>query len=80
MLFINPFEDTRKSLLNISGHVIDIVINRKIIKFETIIALVERELQVSYDKVILAFNFLYMIGALEYDIHEDSIRLNSENK
>lgn len=41
MLFINPFEDTRKSLLNISGHVIDIVINRKIMKFQTIIALVE---------------------------------------
>lgn len=80
MLLANPFEDTKKSILNVSGKVIDIVVNREITKFESVVALVERELQVSYDKVILAFNFLYMTGALEYDLEEDTLRFDYEVK
>lgn len=80
MLLASPFEDTKQSLLNVSGRVIDVVVNREITKFESVIALVERELQVSYDKVILALNFLHMIGALEYDLEKDILRFDNEIK
>lgn len=80
MILANQFEDTKKSVLNISAKIIDIIKNRKINSFETIIMITENELQVTYDKVILSFNFLYMIGSLEYEQSNDTIRLNNENK
>ncbi len=78
MILANPFEDTKKSVLNSSARVIDIIANRKINQFETVISIVENELQISYDKVILSLNFLFMTGALEYDKIDDILRLNNE--
>lgn len=78
MILANPFEDTKKSVLNSSARVIDIIANRKINQFETVISIVENELQISYDKVILSLNFLFMTGALEYDKVDDILRLNNE--
>jgi len=78
MILANPFEDTKKSVLNSSARVIDIIANRKINQFEKVISIVENELQISYDKVILSLNFLFMIGALEYDKINDLLRLNNE--
>lgn len=80
MVLASPFEDTKKSILNVCGKVIDVVVNREITKFESVIAIIERELQVSYDKVILALNFLYMIGALDYDLEADMLRFKNEIK
>ncbi len=78
MILANPFEDTKKSVLNSSARVIDIIANRKINQFEKVISIVENELQISYDKVILSLNFLFMTGALEYDKVDDILRLNNE--
>jgi hypothetical protein len=78
MILANPFEDTKKSVLNSSARVIDIIANRKINQFERVISIVENELQISYDKVILSLNFLFMTGALEYDKTDDILRLNNE--
>ncbi len=78
MILANPFEDTKKSVLNSSARVIDIIANRKRNQFETVISIVENELQISYDKVILSLNFLFMTGALEYDKVDDILRLNNE--
>lgn len=76
MILANHFEDTKKSILNISALVIDIVHKRKNNKFEQVISMVERELQVSYDKVIVSINFLYMVGSIEYDMATDTLRFN----
>ncbi len=78
MILANPFEDTKKSVLNSSARVIDIIANRKINQFEKVVSIVENELQISYDKVILSLNFLFMTGALEYDRINDILRLNNE--
>lgn len=78
MILANPFEDTKKSVLNSSAKIIDVISNRKINQFERVISIVENELQISYDKVILSFNFLFMTGALEYDIIDDILWLNNE--
>lgn len=78
MILANHFEDTRKSILNISANIIDIVYKRKTSKFEQVISIAQRELQISYDKVILAINFLYMTGSLEYDMKTDTLRFNNE--
>ncbi|MCT7570851.1 hypothetical protein [Aliarcobacter butzleri] len=78
MILANHFEDTRKSLLNISAKIIDIVHKRKVKKFEQVISLTESELQISYDKVILAVNFLYMTGGIMYDIESDTLRFENE--
>lgn len=78
MILASPFEDTKKSTLNTSAKIIDIVQNRNIQKFEKVVSLVEQELQVSYEKVILSLNFLYMSGALEYKIEEDKLRFGNE--
>ena len=78
MILANPFEDTKKSVLNSSARVIDIIANRKINQFEAVISIVENELQISYDKVILSLNFLFMTGALEYDRINDILRLSNE--
>lgn len=78
MILANPFEDTKKSVLNSSARVIDIIANREINQFERVISIVENELQISYDKVILSLNFLFMTGALEYDKIDDMLRLNNE--
>ena len=80
MIFADPFHDTKKSILNISAKIIDIVQRRKIKKFEQVIYIVEYELPVTYDKVILAINFLYMIGGINYDIETDTIRFTNETK
>jgi len=78
MILANPFEDTKKSVLNSSAIIIDIIMNRKINQFERVISVVENELQVSYDKVILSINFLFMTGALEYDMVDDVLRIRDE--
>ncbi|MCX6077681.1 MAG: hypothetical protein NTW78_12465 [Campylobacterales bacterium] len=78
MILANPFEDTKKSVLNSSAKIIDIVSNRKIYQFERVVSIVENELQVTYDKVILAINFLFMVGALEYDMLADMLSLKNE--
>jgi len=78
MILANPFEDTTKSVLNSSAKIIDIIMNRKIYQFEKVISIVESELHISYDKVILSLNFLFMTGALEYDKSEDILRLDNE--
>lgn len=74
MILANHFEDTKKSILNISARIIDIIHNHKNNKFEQILSQVEKELDVSYDKVIVSINFLYMIGNLEYDVETDTLR------
>lgn len=80
MILANPFEDTKKSILNSSATIIDVIANRKIYQFERVISIVENELQISYSKAILAINFLFMIGALEYDILDDMLSLKNEVK
>ena len=78
MILANHFEDTRKSILNISANIIDIIYKRKTKRFEQVISISQRELHISYDKVILAINFLYMTGNLEYDMKTDTLRFNNE--
>ena len=78
MILANPFEDTTKSVLNSSAKIIEIIMNRKVYQFEKVISIVESELHISYDKVILSLNFLFMTGALEYDKSEDILRLDNE--
>lgn len=80
MILANPFEDTKKSILNISAKIIDVIHNRKVNKFEKVISTVENELETTYDKVILSLNFLYMTGTLVYEKHTDILRFNNENK
>jgi hypothetical protein len=80
MILADPFEDTNKSILNISAKIIDVIHNRKVNKFEKVISTVENELETTYDKVILSLNFLYMTGTLEYEKYTDILRFNNENK
>lgn len=80
MILADPFEDTKKSILNISAKIIDVIHNRKVNKFEKVISTVENELETTYDKVILSLNFLYMTGTLEYEKYTDVLRFNNENK
>jgi hypothetical protein len=80
MILADPFEDTKKSILNISAKIIDVIHNRKVNKFQKVISTVENELETTYDKVILSLNFLYMTGTLEYEKYTDILRFNNENK
>ncbi len=78
MIFANPFESTKKSMLNVSAKIIEVINKENINNFEKVIYMVENSLNISYEKVILALNFLYMIGAIKYDKKRDILEVNYE--
>jgi len=78
MILASHFEDTKKSIVNVSAQIIDVVSNRQISNFGLVISTIETELSVSYERVILAINFLYILGRIRYDKKQDALRLLSE--
>ena len=80
MILINPLDDTKKSILNVSSKILEAIMKRNTNKFESVVYWVEKELNVSYERVILSLNFLYMIGAIEYDAPNDILGLVNATK
>ncbi|EAK9882201.1 hypothetical protein IO418_001268 [Campylobacter lari] len=67
MLEANYFENTQKSILNITFTIIEILIKKQEYSLEKIISEVEKKINVPYEKIILSLNFLYAIGKIDFD-------------
>lgn len=67
MIEANYFENTQKSILNTASIVLDFFLKKREYVLEDLIARVCKKLDVPYEKVILALNFLYAIGKIEFD-------------
>lgn len=67
MLRANYFENTQKSILNISFVIVEKLIKKQEYPFEKLISDVEKKLNVPYEKIVLSLNFLYAIGKIDFD-------------
>lgn len=81
LIFANHFESTHKSVINISALVLKhLQKNDCEQKLEKLFSVLGKELKTSYEKNILALNFLYMLGVIEYDKKNNKIRIKNEIK
>lgn len=81
LLFANYFESTHKSIVNVSALILKhLQKNNCEQKLEKLFSSLGKELKISYEKNILALNFLYMLGVIEYDKENNTIRMKDEIK
>lgn len=81
LIFANYFESTHKSIVNISALILQhLKDNNHEQKLEKLFSFLGKELKTSYEKNILALNFLYMLGVIEYNKKNNAIRIKNDSK
>lgn len=73
MIKANYFENTQKSILNISSIIVEKLIKKQEYPFEKIISDIDKKLNVPYEKIVLSLNFLYAIGKIDFNETKNTI-------
>lgn len=73
MIKADYFENTNKSILNISSEIL-YLLKKNEIDLDKLIYKIQNQLVVSYDKIILTLNYLYILDAISYDCNSNIIR------
>ncbi len=76
LLKVDKHSNLELSVVNVSGVVIRILSDRKIVPFDELLGLLVDELGVDVKEVYLAaLSFLYLLGKVEYYQNIDSVEL-----